>query len=614
MADDAVKGAKAADLAPELRAKLLEYLGDRLSTGEVLVMPEQFAKATEEGFIALTGEAVTDQIRQELARFVAAANAEDPTQLLAPGFENWVSLSVLASVRKAGFGITEVQEQGTQLIRDLMRTDPARALLEQLGLKAQLINMSKCHRFVANRIAGRQDDGQKNASARLAAAAAERLAEAERLALTLDPSVGAEERIEALLEGPVSIPDEAEVEARRTSEKAARVRLRQEQMGDLVANLDNYISLGRITQEDADRLRKAHQVDQAVRSGKIDGEKGSKIRNSILSGQARDRIERHTKEALDYAVAYLQVFEALGRIDPRFDPALRFLVCHGDPINEDATESGAPAGLGPVVEALMLEPDVLRLLIDMMDRKEAEVRMIAARLPPYSLIVKRDQGRLQRVAVDEDFITQLREMSVEDLSSLLHSGDRKQRARPAAAMMSLTVLINRLIKPTPIRKELRMLKMNLIIEEFYHATNDVEQARQRAQEFLNFRLKTLYPDLSREETEELQRRGEEIVQRVEEKVLAERGARKNDRPDADGGETEETLSEDERRLGVQIQRVSVRIAGRIRQIRYRIMPDPEDAEKFFICRKDPDSDEIVPVLRRGVPRYVQRVRGTWELA
>ena len=50
------------------------------------------------------------------------------------------------------------------------------------------------------------------------------------------------------------------------------MRLRQEQMNDLVTNLDNYISLGRITEEDAERLRKAHQVEQAVRSGKIDGE------------------------------------------------------------------------------------------------------------------------------------------------------------------------------------------------------------------------------------------------------------------------------------------------------------------------------------------------------
>ena len=125
-------------------------------------------KAAEEGFVTLTGETVTDQIRQALAQFVAAANAEDPTQLLAPGFENWVSLSVLAQVRKAGFGITEVQEQGTQLIRDFMRADRTKALLEQLGLKSQLVNMSECHRFVANRNAGRQDDGQKDASARLA--------------------------------------------------------------------------------------------------------------------------------------------------------------------------------------------------------------------------------------------------------------------------------------------------------------------------------------------------------------------------------------------------------------------------------------------------------------
>jgi len=91
--------------------------------------------------------------------------------------------------------------------------------------------MSECHRFVANRMIGRQDDGQKDASARLAglaSAAAERVVEAKRLEPKPDPSVGAEERIEALLEGPASLPDEAEVEAHKKSEKEARVRLRQE--------------------------------------------------------------------------------------------------------------------------------------------------------------------------------------------------------------------------------------------------------------------------------------------------------------------------------------------------------------------------------------------------
>ena len=620
-----------AELTPALREQLLIYLGDRLQTGEVLITAGQFASAVEEGFVALVGGEVDEQMRRQLTEFLSAANAEDPSQLLAPGVENWVSLSVLAQVRKAGWGITEVQEQGNQLIRDFIRTERAKALLEQLGVKSQLVNMSNCHRFVVNRIAGRQDDTQKNANQRLAglaAAAAERLAEAARQAAAdsaaalaaadgvADPSIGAEERIEALLAAPVDLPDAAESEARKQSEKTARVRLRQEQMGELVANLDNYISLGRISAEDGERLRKSHILDEAMRSGKVDKEKGSKIRNSIMSGEASDRVEKQVKDAVDFTVAYVQVFEALGRIDERFDPGLRFLVRHGVAINEDA-DSGVAAGLGPVVEALMLDSAALRPLIDLMDRKDAEVRMIAARLPPYSVIVKRDQGRVERVALEGEFIDELRHTSATELTAQLHSSDRKQRARPAAAMLSLTVLINRLIKPTPFRKELRMLKINLIIEEFYHATEDVEQARQRATDFMRGRLRSLYPDMSREETEELQRRGAELVQKVEDKVLAERAARSKQQAGGDGEEEddEDTLSDEDRALGVQIQRVSVRIAGRVRQIRYRIMPDPKDADRFVIGRRDPDSGTMVPVLRRGAPRVVERGRdGSWTLA
>ncbi|MFP6644891.1 MAG: hypothetical protein VCF24_15220 [Candidatus Latescibacterota bacterium] len=74
MTDGAAEGIKTTELAPELRAQLLVYLGDRLTTGDVIIMAEQFAKAAEEGFVTLTGETVTDQIRQALAQFVAADN------------------------------------------------------------------------------------------------------------------------------------------------------------------------------------------------------------------------------------------------------------------------------------------------------------------------------------------------------------------------------------------------------------------------------------------------------------------------------------------------------------------------------------------------------------
>ena len=59
-------------------------------------------------------------------------------------------------------------------------------------------------------------------------------------------------------------------------------------------------------------------------SGEVTREQGSKVRNSILSGEARTKIEKKIREEVDYMVIYAQIFEALRRIDPKNDPALRF--------------------------------------------------------------------------------------------------------------------------------------------------------------------------------------------------------------------------------------------------------------------------------------------------
>lgn len=601
-------------LTPELRDGLLEFIADRLGVGEVLVTDEQFLIVAEEAVQVLTGFPVDDPTRQALSAMLAEIHARDAALLRTPGVENWISLSVLSEVRRAKLSVTDVQEQGTQLIRDFLRGPKAKALLNQLSLTPNQINMSNCLRFVVNRVAGRQDDAQARAATRLARLAAAAKARPKARAAPASPAES-ERRIAALLEPPRDLPDAAESARRAEEQSASRARLRQAQMHEFVANLDNYVRLGRVTAEDAERLRKAHQVEQAVQSGRVQRDEGSKIRNSILSGTARDRIERQVKEALDYAVAYLQVFAALQRIDGRYDPALRFLARHGNAVNSDGDDGRVPELL-PLVEALLEDSETLRLLIEVMDRKDGEVRMIAARLPPYNHIVKRDQGCVERVAVDEGFIGELREKPSATLAAELHSGDRKTRARPAAAMLSLAVLVNRLIKPTPFRKELRLLKVNLIIEEFYQATLDVEQARQRAQDFLRGRLRSLYPDLSREETAELQRRGDEIILRVEERVLGERAAAKGQggaeaaaQPEADG------LSEEDRRKGVQIRRVSVRTAAGVRLVPYKVMPDPEDEERHIIVQRDPNSGEMVPIVRRGAKRHVERGRdGSWELA
>ena len=82
----------------------------------------------------------------------------------------------------------------------------------------------------------------------------------------------------------------------------------------------------------------------------------------------------------------------------------------------------------------------------------------------------------------------------------------------------------------------------------------------------------------------------------------------------DGAGDDETLSEEEEQMGVQIHRIAVRVAGRTRNILYKVMPDADDASKFVIVHKDLESGEMVPVRRRGQKRFVQRGRDGWELA
>ena len=593
--------------------QLLSVLADQLNTGDVLLTPQHFVDALAVVQQQLTGMEADAPQREHFAQLVKTTNEQDPAILLAPGVENWIAKSVLGQARKAGWGITEVQEQGNQAIRDFVRGPQATALMAQLGVDVKQLNQRHCLRSVVNVISGKQDPSHRNAEARLA-----QLKASTPAPVAAEPAAEDHEHhrqvLSGLLTDPVDDPNEEEVEQRQQEQKAERGDLRKTQMGELVANIDNYVKLGRITEEDAEKLRKAHRVDEAIRDGKVDKQKGSKIRNSVLAGTARDRIEKGVKEALDYAVVYMQVFRSLGRIEDRFDPALKFLADNGLVVNADADDE-AVGKLGEIVMALFEDVDTLKLLIDLMDKKDAEVRMIGARLPPYSHIVRRDQGRVERVAVTAEFVDQLRQQTPEDIATVLHSGDKRERARPAAAMITMTVLLGRLIKPTPIRKEIRMLKVNLIIEEFYRSSDNIEHARTQAQEFLNTRLKSLYPDMSSEESQAMQEQGQKMLEAVEQKIVAERKASgvTVTTTQMSEEEGEDGLSAEEEKMGVQIHRVPMRVAGRLRQIPQKIMPDPDDPSRHVIAQRDPETGEPVPARRRGSKRYVIKGREGWAL-
>jgi hypothetical protein len=580
-----------------------------------MIAPVQFQKAMEEDYQAMSGVLPSEPIKAQLAEIFLEVVKASPEVLIAPGIENWITRSVLGTVRKNGWNIADTQTEGQNLVRQLLRQDQVQGVLSQFDMKPADLNIRNCMRSVVNTVAGKEDPVKKRA--------AERMAEVKaRLQAQASAPQPADAKLEQLLVGPASEPDAGEIESRIQEQRKVLGRLRQQRMQQVVENLDAYVAEGRISVEEAAGLRKLYQVDQAVRSGKVTGEQGSKVRNSILSGEARTKIEKKMREEVDYVVVYAQVFEALQRIDPKNDPALRFLIQHKQSVNAKAKEE---VEWQPVIAGLIEELETLHQLIGIMDRKDAEVRMMAAHLPPYNQVIRHGQSRMENLIIDEDFVDILREGTREQIVEKLGGSDRKVRARLAAAMLSVSALIGSLMKRTPFRKQVRVLKINLIVEEFFRSMDDVEEARGKAQEFLRTRLQKLYPDITDEEAAEIHEHSGEIIAACEQKVLTERAASANqvgggEADDREGAgaepltdEDEDQLSEDEVAKGVILGRVAMRIGGAIKLVPYRVMPDPEENGMWVLVKRDRETGELEPIRRRGKKRFVEKTRdGIWE--
>ena len=367
------------DLPGELRDQLLALTVDRLSAGATLVTENHFQKTVEEGYHILTGVAPSAAIKTSLAGLIREVNENNPEILLLPGLENFITKSFMRIVRNMKWGVLELREQGTNEMRNYVKQGAVKTLMDQLKITPNQLNIRRCLSRIGNQMAGREDPQQRQAMARLEqlrTLARSRASEAAR----------AQALPSAYISDPVAAPDAEEIQQWELKEEKIQAQMRKKQMANLLQNLDAYVKQGKLQPEDADRLRKVHKVDEAVKRGRISHEKGSRIRNSILTGEVRDKLDKKVREAVDYVVVYTQIFNGLKRIDPKYDEALRFLVRHKEIINADKIERGA---MKPIISLLIEDIDCLHRLIEIMGREEAEVRMIASGLLPYGQIMRR---------------------------------------------------------------------------------------------------------------------------------------------------------------------------------------------------------------------------------
>ena len=118
----------------------------------------------------------------------------------------------------------------------------------------------------------------------------------------------------------------------------------------------------------------------------------------------------------------------------------------------------------------MDDATLLEGLIDVMERKDHELRMVSVRLPPYNTVAGRGMERIKNLTIEEDFVSDLRMSTLDDISDRLNSSDAVVRVRPAADTVCLISLIDHATKRTWFRKELRMLRIAHSLEEFFRST------------------------------------------------------------------------------------------------------------------------------------------------
>ena len=624
--------ASSGDLTHEMCIALWTRVIERLENGEVFTANRHFEVAIGEEYEELTGRQAAAPTRDYIQRMVEAVNALHPTTYLKQGVQNGVARAFEEGVRRLRWDVTKIQADGARAIKRFSRQESVRDLLQGANVRLDQTALLECVKDAVEAV-------ERQQSAREAAFAARAVAASATAALMSPAPAAASEAAAAAAQAPPETPavpetpaafasdpevqealeagqiSQEEIGQRFEEAEQRRAELAKEEHGKVAKYLPRYVERKLLTDDEADKVKALLKVDEQLAKGEIDERQATRIRNSYMDGTSRAAVEHKLQEAVDGSVRYLQVFDAMQRIHPDYDEALAFLIGNKELVTAQEGDSVDP---GATLNSLASNEKLLGRLIDIMDRKDQEIRLLAIRLPPYSKIMRAGLERIGNLTIEEGFVADLRNVTLDAMSERLNSPQKEARVRPAADMRCMINLVDHVIKRTRFRKELRMLKIAQTLEDFYRETSDPAEARQRAENFLAMRVRRLFPDLSVQESNELKQRSAELIDSIEAKVLERHPAAPSR---GEGGKKQvfaaddlDELSPEEVERGIQIGRVELRVAGNARAVPLKIMPDPDDPERTVIATRDRATGELIPQLQRNLKRYVERGRdGTWRV-
>lgn len=579
-------------LPEEVHNELWARIETRLGSGDVLITTQQFKEALEEEYRAITGTSPSDDLKNLFDHAVDSFNEENPDIYLLQGVQNGVIQAFHSGVERLEWDTRRVEDRGPSIIENFKGREPIRLFLSSLRVAPERIDPQACVRSVVAQIETVQASPPPQPPA------------------LSQPVTLSDETANALQDGDI---DRRQVDERIAAEDQAQRRIERSEIQRVPRRVYNFVEEGTLSKDEGVQIVELHRIDQQVARGELSRGDGGRARARLMDRQTRSRLNDKLKGIVDYAVRYLHVFEALKRIPSAYDEALRFLVRHKGLCGPQVDRRM----LGVALAELSSDEALFDRVADIMDRRDHEIRMIAVSLPPYGEVARQGREPITNMLVEEGFVDELRGVEPEAMSERLN--DPETRGAAAASMQCLIRLMVNVIKPTPLRKEIRLLKIQRVMEDFFYESSDMDAARSQATDLIKRRLRNMYPDFSVDERGALQERTANILDAAEEKILAEHQAAG---PKARTGSPTKALDADEIGLsaaeeehGALLGRVQFRIpGGGMRNVRHRIMPDPDDPERDIIVHRDPQSGALVPLLRNGSRRYVRQERnGLWKV-
>lgn len=212
------------------------------------------------------------------------------------------------------------------------------------------------------------------------------------------------------------IIDREDVEHHLLQQQRVQARLEDAELAKVPDNLTSYVARGLLTQDEAETIATLHQVDLQEKQGQIEKREASEYRDRIMPAVDREQLNAKIRNATTENVNYLQVFESLKKIAPRFNHALRLLIRHKYMVVTEKADDGR----NPLIQHLIGDKNLLNDLVDIMVRKDPEIRLLDVRLPPYNAILQRSLENIDNLTIEEEFVDELRTLSRDGMSERLN--------------------------------------------------------------------------------------------------------------------------------------------------------------------------------------------------